>query len=363
MKFLFMTRAGQKDPGARIRCFGLAEKLKEKGLNARVFSFVDNLRAKSGKEDAKFVFRRKLKYSYKGFSLLLKETKPLILIINRFNYHTIPAWLVSMVKKIPFIFDMDDWEAREGSGSKAEYFTRFFARRSIFCIAASRYLQDYLLQFNKKVYYIPTAVDTDKFKPSPHIEKKDFVFSWHGSVNRIEIIEYLKFIIECFLSLYKKCPAITFYIAGDGIFKKELIRLIEHYKCAKIIYKGWLNYDSISSYLDGIDCGLIPLLDKTKFNLSKSPVKLFEYMAKAKSVVASNTGEANHIIQNGCNGFLASTKDEFVFNMERLINNPQLVENIGMAARKTTQEYYSLDIMGERLVRILKDDFNNNSNL
>ena len=362
MKFYFITRENRINPGARVRCWGFSEKLKEKGLTSEVFSFVDKLGARSGKDDAKFSLSEKLRYSCKGFGLLSKEAKTSVFIVNRFNYHTIPAWLAAELRGRPLIFDMDDWEAREGRGSKAEHLTRLFAKRSIFCVAASNYLRDYLLQFNKKVYYIPTAVDTDKFKPSLCKEKKDFIFSWHGSVNRIELIGYLKFIIECFLALFKKYPSIKFYIAADGIFSTELIRLIKSYHCENIVYKGWLDYDDISSYLDDIDCGLVPLLDKTRFNLSKSPVKLFEYMAKAKPVVASCIGEACYIIKDGYNGFLASGKDEFILHMEQLINDPGLAEETGSAAREEIEENYSLNVLGERFAGILENGFNSNLN-
>jgi len=363
MKFVFITRESRKDPGARIRCWGFSEKLKKKGLNSSVFSFTDKLGAKSGKDEVKFTFKEKLKYSYKGFRILSKEAEKSVFIINRFNYHTIPAWLVAKLRNIPFIFDMDDWEARESRGSKAEYLSRLFAKKSMFCIAASNYLKDYLLQFNRKVYYIPTAVDTNEFKPSLDKESKDFVFSWHGSVNRIELVGYIGFIIECFLALCKKYPFIKLFIAADGIFGEKLIKLIKSYQCENLIYKGWVDYNNVSSYLDSVDCGLIPLLDKTRFNLSKSPVKLFEYMAKAKPVVASCVGEANYVIKNGYNGFLASNRNEFIFNMEQLIKNPDLAKNLGIAARKTAEENYSLNILGERFAGMLKNDFNNSFNL
>ena len=363
MKFVFITRESREDPGARIRCWDFSEKLRERDFNVSVFSFADRLGAKSGKDDAKFTFREKLKYSYKGFKILLRETKNSVFIINRFNYHAIPAWAAASLRNIPFIFDMDDWEARESRGSKAEYLSRSFAKNSMFCIAASNYLKDYLLQFSRKVYYIPTTVDTDKFKPSFCKERKEFVFSWHGSVNRIELIKYIKFIIECFLPLREKYPFIKLFIAADGIFSEKLIKLIKSYHCENLIHKGWIDYNNVPSYLDNVDCGLIPLLDKTRFNLSKSPVKLFEYMAKAKPVVASCVGEANYIIKNGYNGFLASNRSEFIFNMEQLIKNPDLAKNTGIVARKTVEEKYSLGILGEKFAGILEKGFNSSFNL
>lgn len=361
MKFVFITRESCRDPGARIRCWGFSDKLKEKGLNSAVFSFADRLGAQSGKDDGRFSFREKLKYSYKGFRLLLKEAKNSVFIINRFNYHTVPAWLVSKFRKIPFVFDMDDWEARESLGSRAEYLSRSFAKNSMFCVAASNYLKNYLSQFNRKVYYIPTAVDTNEFKPSSCKGRNDFVFSWHGSVNRIELIAYIKFIIECFLTLYGKYSFIKLFIAADGIFERKLSELVRSYNCPNLIYRGWINYNHIPVYLDNVDCGLVPLLDKTRFNLSKSPVKLFEYMAKAKPVVASCLGEASYIIENGYNGFLASSKNEFISRMEQLIKSPVLSENIGTTARKTVEESYSLAILGEQFTNIFAKWFQQSS--
>ncbi|MCF7907313.1 MAG: glycosyltransferase [Candidatus Omnitrophica bacterium] len=361
MKFVFITREGLENPGARTRCYSLSAKLRQKGLRADVFSFSDRLGAKSGKDEIDFTFFEKFKHIYKGFKLLSKEKDKPIFIVNRFNYHTIPAWLVSKLKKIPLVFDMDDWEAREDIGyyfglfpkSKAEYLAGLFAKNSMFCIAASNYLRDYLLQFNKKVYYLPTGVDTDKFKSLGRKDKKDFIFSWHGSVNRIEVLKYIKFIIDCFLAIRKKYPFIKLVIAGDGIFGNELRKLVKASSSNSIIYAGWINYRSIPSHLDSIDVGLVPLLDKTRFNLSKSPVKLFEYMAMAKPTISSNIGEAASIIDNGENGFLAGTEEEFLERMEALIKDKDLGKKIGDNARKTVEKQYSLDVVSESAYEIL----------
>ena len=41
------------------------------------------------------------------------------------------------------------------------------------------------------------------------------------------------------------------------------------------------------------------------FNNGKSPTKMFEYMAMKCAVIASDVGEAAHIIENGANGLKA----------------------------------------------------------
>lgn len=353
MKFVFITREGIQNPGARIRGYNFFNRLKDKGLETEVFSFVDRVGAKAGKNEADFIFLDKIKCIYKGYKLLSQAGKNTVFIVNRFNYHAVSAWLVSKIKKVPFIFDMDDWEAREEQGSKAEYLCRLFAKESRLCVAASGYLRDYLSRFNRKVYYIPTGVDTNKFKPSPCKEKEDFIFSWHGSINRPEIVSYLKFAVECFLALRGKYPFIKFFIAGGGIFGKETAALVNGYRCNNLVYKGRLNFEDMPFYLDGIDAGFIPLLDRSRFNLSKSPVKLFEYMAKAKPVIASSVGEAVEIITDGENGFLADTKESFIKKMELLIKDRVLRKNIGCSAWESVEKEYSLDVLSERMYNIL----------
>ncbi|MFC1576678.1 glycosyltransferase [Candidatus Omnitrophota bacterium] len=356
MKLIFITREGLKNPGARIRCYGFSKKLQEKGINTQVFSFADRLGAKSGKDDADFKFREKLKLIYQSFKLFYKESSDSIFVINRFNYHALSPWLVSLLKGIPLIFDMDDWEARENKGSKAEYLTRILAKRSIFCVAASSYLKDYLSQFNQNVYFVPTGVDATEFKASGPRKSKDFIFSWHGSINRPEIVRYIRFIIDCFLVTVEKYPFIKLFIAGDGIYKRDLLKLLDERSHNNIVYKGYVKHDRINGYLDNVDAGLVPLLDETRFNLSKSPVKLFEYMAKSKPVIASAVGEATSVIKDNYNGLLASSTGEFVSCMEQLIKNPDAACNMGANAHRTINENYSMDVLSRRLHDATRDN-------
>lgn len=352
LRVLFITREGRWQPGARIRSYGLSSQLRKMGFDADVFSFADHLGAKAGKDEAYFFLREKTRYAAKGLCCLVRSDRD-VFIINRANYHAFPAILASGIKRAPFIFDMDDWEAREKIGSKAELLTRLLAKRARVCVAASRYLNDYLSQFNKNVYYLPTGVDLDAFKFKPLSDKDDFVFSWHGSVNRREILEYTHFLIECFMCLRERYDFIKLWIAADGIYGGELKKMIEGYRLTGLEYKGWVEPDDVPRYLEGTSVGLIPLFPDSRFNLSKSPVKLLEYMAAGKPVIASPTGEAKHIVKNGHNGFLARDKHEFVYYMEELIKDISLARNLGMNGRTSIEKEYSLEGMGRELYQII----------
>jgi len=362
MDIIFVTREGYRLPGARIRCYNFSRELNRYGINSTILSFSDTLGAKDGEEESRMTSIDKIIFNYRAFKTLIRNKKA-ILYIQRFNYHSLAPYLVHLFNKNKIILDLDDWEMREDPKyyfriyptSKAHYITRQIARKSIFCIAASYFLQNFLLQFNKNVYYVPSGVDTQVFRPiNSKTKKNKLIFSWIGTLHRPEYIENIGFALECFKSLRRKYGFIYFDIIGDGIYKDELKKLLEAINDSNVYFKGWLPPDEIPGYLDTIDIGLMPIARVNKFNLAKSPTKLFEYMAMAKPTVSSAIGEAVHIIQDGYNGFLAEDKNRFIEKMEKLIIDCNLREQIGQQARQTVEDNYSIKILGQTIYMALK---------
>ncbi len=358
MNIVFVTRESYDLPGARIRAYNFARELSGRGYNTGVLSYADHLGAKSGKEESGMSFVKKTCCNLKSFIRLVQKEKNVI-ILNRVNYHSFGPLLASLVKGNPLILDMDDWEIRENPRyvlgfyptSGAEFLTRRIARKADFCIAASRYLKDYLSEFNKKTYYVPSCVDTEKFLPVS--EKKDsesIKFCWVGTIHRAEDAENVKFIVNCFISLKAETGKAELHIIGDGIYGDDVRRHLSRFNRASNIYfVGSSPPDEIPGILRGMDVGLLPLTGETRFNKAKSPAKLFEYMASGKAVLASDVGEASAVIEDGRDGFLASGRNEFVEKMNFIINNIAELENIGKAAREKVLRGYSLKKAGDML--------------
>ena len=362
MRVIFITREGYNLPGARIRCYNFSRELLKYGIDTDVLSFSDTLGAKDGKYESQMRIRDKMRFNYKAFNKLIKD-KNTILYIQRFNYHSLAPYLMHIFNKNRIILDLDDWEMREDPkyhfvfypSSKAHYLTRQIAKRSIFCVAASRFLEEFLLQFNKSVCYIPTGVNTELFKPpSNHLNGKEIIFSWMGTLHKKEYIDNIEFALECFSILRKRYSYIYFDIVGDGIYHDSLMKLVTRFDDSNIQLRGWFHPDIMPTYLSNIHIGLLPVVSDIKFNRAKSPTKLFEYMAMAKPTVSNKIGEAAEIIQDGENGFLARTKEEFIEKMRTLIQDSSLRQQIGEKARETVEKKYSLNVLGKQLFDILK---------
>lgn len=365
MKIIFITREGYNLPGARIRCYNFSRELKRYGIDTEVLSLSDSLGAKDGAEESQMGAIDKVKLNYKTFKRLSKD-RDAILYIQRFNYHSFAPYLAHLFNKNRIILDLDDWEMRENPryhlgfypSSKAHYFTKLIAKRSIFCVAASRFLKDFLSEFNKNVYYIPSGVDSELFRPAlNNLNEDKIVFSWIGTFHRKEYIENIKFALDCFSALRRKYHYIYFEIRGEGIYAGSIEKMIRHYGDQNILLREWDKPNNIPAYLGTINIGLLPVAQYTKFNKAKSPTKLFEYMAMAKPVLSSEFGEASEIIRDKENGLLAKTKGEFIQKMQELIEDPGLRKQIGEKARESVESNYSLCVLARFLYEIIRNEY------
>jgi len=71
-------------------------------------------------------------------------------------------------------------------------------------------------------------------------------------------------------------------------------------------------------------------------------------------VVAAAVGVNREIVVDGVNSFLASTPEEWVEKLGRLLADPDLRARMAVAGRRTIEERYSLRVTAPRLAEILR---------
>ena len=78
------------------------------------------------------------------------------------------------------------------------------------------------------------------------------------------------------------------------------------------------------------------------------------YMAMGSPAVCSAIGANLEVIQSGENGLLASTPEEWISHIEKLIADPSLVRRLGAAGRKTVEDRYSMGHSAELFARVVR---------
>jgi glycosyltransferase involved in cell wall biosynthesis len=99
----------------------------------------------------------------------------------------------------------------------------------------------------------------------------------------------------------------------------------------------------------------MPLPEGEPWMRYKCGLKLLQYMAIGIPGVASPIGVNTEIVENGCNGFLATSGDEWQTALRRLLEDVELRRKLGKAARQTVEARYSIDVHFPRFVAALED--------
>lgn len=260
-------------------------------------------------------------------------------------------WLMSLPGCPPIVFDFDDAiflpsvsEAnRLIAALKTPSKVATIVRRSAEIVVGNDYLGAYARQFNPAVTVIPTSVDTTMFKPAPAALPRDAaapVVGWIGSPTTASYILGLAPVLQRVAAQHP----FVLNVSGTG----EPVTM----PGVRVENPVWQLSGEIDLFR-GCDVGVYPLVDDA-WAKGKCGFKAIEFMACGVPVVASAVGVNREIIEDGVNGFLATTDNEWVEKLGRLIAEPALRARFAAAGRRTIEERYSLHVNAPRLADVLK---------
>lgn len=279
-----------------------------------------------------------------------------VILIYREMFPVGPAvmeWLLSLPGCPPIVFDFDDaiFLPSVKSVSEANRLIRGLktpakaattVRRSAHVTVGNEYLASYARQFSRAVSVIPTCVDTTQFTPvaRPEPGGRGPVVGWIGSPTTAEYIKGLSGALRRVAERHR----FVLRISGSGAPVAMPGVQVEN--------EPWAMEKEIDLFRT-CDVGVYPLTHD-QWSLGKCGFKAIEFMACGVPVVAAAVGVNREIIEDGVNGFLASTEDEWTDKVGRLIADPALRARLASAGRRTIEERYSLHVNAPRLAAVLR---------
>ena len=117
-------------------------------------------------------------------------------------------------------------------------------------------------------------------------------------------------------------------------------------------FVGQVPHDEVPSYLAALDIALLPAHESFT-----SPLKLFEYMAAAKPVVAPALPNIAEIVRDGETGLLfpPGNVEAMASQVLRLIDAPEQRQILGEAARSEVLAKYTWEANARRLTQIAQE--------
>jgi glycosyltransferase involved in cell wall biosynthesis len=195
---------------------------------------------------------------------------------------------------------------------------------------------------NASVVTIPTCVDTDKFVPRTNAAPSTpLTVGWIGSPTTAP---YLSMLRDVFTKLQTRTP---FRLKVSGAASDVTIAGVP------VVNVPWSLADEVTLF-NSCDVGVYPLTDD-EWSRGKCGFKAIQFMSCGVPVVASAVGVNLEIIEDGVNGFLASTPEEWEIKLHRLLTDAPLRARLAVAGRRTVEERYSLRVTAPKVKAVLDD--------
>ena len=138
--------------------------------------------------------------------------------------------------------------------------------------------------------------------------------------------------------ILEKMPDVHFYWAGDGVYKDEVLPLLEKYE--NFHWLGSLEYpNKVREFLTEIDVyALISGIDM-------SPLTLQEAQLMEKPIIATNVGGIPELMKNGETGFLIEKNNsaELFEKLSTLLNNLEKAKEMGKEGKEFVKNNFNWD--------------------
>lgn len=281
----------------------------------------------------------------------------------------ITGYLVSKLKRIPFVFEIRDlWpESAIDTGvlkntgliKMAYKFEKFIYRKASLINVLTPAFRKKLIEEKSvpkdKIVYIPNAADFSlsdellesfdvaKFKREEGLVGK-FIITYvgaHGVANHLQqLVEAAKLLED---------TNAHFLLIGQGMEKKKLIKLAKHLNCINISFIDPVPKSDVFKYILASDIGTSVLKNVDTFKTIYSN-KTFDYMSCKKPILMAIDGVSRELVEDADAGVFVEPENpqDFAFKVRTYMDNQTLLEKQGINGYIYAKKHFDRNVLAKK---------------
>ena len=291
----------------------------------------------------------------------LEDQRPFDLVYERYSLWSFAAVEYAREKAIPSVLEVNaplieeqrTYRTLSNPAGAEEVMRRVFAAAANILVVSdelARYVAGRTSD-RGKIQVVPNAINPARFPAgvqpvcagSPASFTVGFVGSlrpWHG----------LAILVEAFAHFHQACPTARLLIVGDGPEREALAADVRERRLTdSVVMTGAIPAEAVPGHLASIDVAVAPYPDLPNFYFS--PLKVYEYMAAGRAVVASFIGQLKTLIVHGINGWHVEPGDANALAeaMLHLSRDAELRQRLGQAAQQAMLQSHTWDHVVQRI--------------
>jgi glycosyltransferase involved in cell wall biosynthesis len=360
MKILYHHRTASKD-GQAVHIEEMIASLRALGHEVRVTApggsdstadmggqvgWVHKLRARLPKALYELLELAYSLVAYRRLKAATREFKPDV-VYERYNLFLLAGVMLKRRTGLPLLLEVNAPLAQErgmfgglGLPWLANWAERVAWRSADFVLPVTHVLACHVKARgvpDQRIVVIPNGINESHFSKAPSSDDAKqrigwadalilgftgFVRDWHG-VDRV----------VRWLASSSSPKNVKLLVVGDGPARADLEKLAVDLQVSdRIRFTGFVPRDQVPAYVAAFDIALQPAVVPYA-----SPLKLFEYLALKKAVIAPKCPNIEEVLQHDHNALLfdENSKGSFEHSLDRLCSDKVLRMRLGDAAGKT----------------------------
>ena len=295
------------------------------------FRFARVARAVARKLQPDFIYERYSLWGMTGMWLAKKLRIPVVLEVNA-----------------PLVYEQQKYRASMTFPLLARRVERHIWKKADMVIAVSELLRGRLQRCgveSRRIQVLPNAVDPLLFQPDSKGGelRRQLNLDGHftvGFVGTFRPWHGVDFLLTAFEDLHRSDPKTHLLLVGDGPLRSRLEEQARNAGLEKAVtFAGKIAHHDVPKYIAAMDVAVAPYPALDEFYYS--PIKLFEYMASGRAVVASRVGQIAEFLADGETGLLFEPGDsaDLLRCLAKVRTDPTLGCELGGKAGKACREY------------------------
>ncbi len=286
------------------------------------------------------------------------------------HYSSIPAIFAAYYHRRPVHYDWDDWEQSIfeqdnhnplGSWIYFQQMEKHLLKLVDTVSIASNGLRKLTERFSfpqDRVFFVPVGADLNVF--SHFVDGSDIrqKHGWKGKIvlyqGQISGANYVHIFIKTAKSIISQRQDVTFVVVGGGDKLSEAKEMAQNLDVGeRLVFTDIVPHVKVPYYIAAADVAVACFEDNHQ-SRCKSPLKVVEYMASGKAIVASRVGEVASMIGN-CGLLVDPEKPEAMADaVSKLLDDPELRDTLSGRAQERAKQTYSWYHSAQTLIEAYK---------
>ena len=215
----------------------------------------------------------------------------------------------------------------------------------------------------EKIHVVANGANIDMFKPMDQNEAKEELglniknkyVCFVGNLAPWQGVDYL---IRAAPLILKIVPDTRFLIVGDGMMMDEWRKMaMELNVNNNFLFTGVVPFEMVPKYINASDICVAPFIRARNEKIGLSPLKIYEYLACGKPVVASDIKGVVDLL-NKSKGGMATPSDKSIKladSIVTLLQNENLMAQMGMNGREYVIRNHSWTIVAKNVAVIYEN--------